>query len=100
MSSQYPVSEGQTVILKCTVIAANPNTILQWIWYKPNKSITNLSKENTYVIINITRNESGSYRCAAQNSVGTSENATVLVDVQCKYCQVRMFESCNDLKLT
>lgn len=97
MSSPSPVSEGQTVTLKCTVIAANPNTFLQWIWYKPNKSTTNLS---TYVIFNITRNESGSYKCAAQNSVGTSENATVFVDVQCKYCQVRMFVPCNDLKLT
>lgn len=81
MSSPSPVSEGQTVTLKCTVIAANPNAILQWIWYKPNKSTTNLS---TYVIFNITRNESGSYKCAAQNSVGTSENATVFVDVQYK----------------
>lgn len=100
MSSPYPVLEGKTVTLKCTVIAANPDTILQWIWYKPNSSITHLSKENTYVIYNITRNESGSYRCAAQNSVGISETATVLVDVQCKYCQLRMFEPFNDLKLT
>lgn len=90
VSRPYYVLEGQTATLKCTVIAANPNTSLQWIWYKTNSS--SILEENTYIIYEITRKESGSYGCAANNSVGTSETAEIVVDVQCKYCQLKMFD--------
>lgn len=82
VSRPYYVLEGQTATLKCTVIAANPNTSLQWIWYKTNSS--SILEENTYIIYEITRKESGSYGCAANNSVGTSETAEIVVDVQYK----------------
>lgn len=85
VSSPYIVLEGQPATLKCTVIAANPKTGLEWTWFKSDSRNTNVSDKNTYVIISITRNESGNYSCAAKNSVGTSEEAILVVDVHCKY---------------
>ena len=41
-----------------------------------------------YTIPNIQRGSSGSYSCTASNSVGTSDPATVNLDVQCMHCHV------------
>ena len=38
-----------------------------------------------YTIPKIQRGRSGSYNCTTSNNVGTSEAATINVDVQCKY---------------
>lgn len=91
VQSPYHVPEGQTAMLKCIVTKANPISGLEWIWHNSDSSTTILSDNSTYDIQRITRKESGNYSCAAKNSVGTSEAAILVVDVQCKYFQLRMF---------
>lgn len=79
----YKVIEGNTAILKCVVIAANPNEIISWKWFKQVSKV--LHNQSIYTINNIMRSDSGSYSCTARNSIGTSELATINVDVLCKY---------------
>ncbi|XP_078334109.1 neural cell adhesion molecule 1-A-like isoform X2 [Crassostrea virginica] len=81
-SSPYKVREGDTAILACTVIDANPNAIITWIWVKTDSPNYVLHNGHNYTIPSIQRGRSGSYSCTASNSVGTSEPATVYLDIQ------------------
>lgn len=74
--------------LKCTVIAANPETNITWNWFKTDSPTENLRNGPTFNISNIRREKSGSYNCTASNSVGISIAATIEVDVQCKYIYI------------
>ena len=81
--SPYRVNEGQTATLICTVTAANPNTSITWKWCKTDSPNTILYHEPNYTIPNIQRGRTGSFSCTASNSVGTSEAAVIIVEVQC-----------------
>ncbi|XP_022287174.2 nephrin-like [Crassostrea virginica] len=83
-SSPYIVKEGQTATFLCRTIDANPNTGITWRWFKTDNPNTVLHNGPNYTIPNIQRGRSGSYSCTASNTVGTSERATILVDVQYK----------------
>nr|XP_022323486.1 hemicentin-2-like isoform X4 [Crassostrea virginica] len=80
-SSPYRVEEEHTATLVCTVTAANPNTGITWRWIKTDSPSTVLHNGPSYNISNIQRGRSGSYNCTATNTVGTSEAATIYVDV-------------------
>lgn len=84
VSSPYKVLEGTTAVLWCAVIAANPNTGIMWRWFRTETPNDFLSYIPIFTISHIQRNMSGSYNCLASNSVGTSEAAVIIVDVQCK----------------
>ncbi|XP_078334121.1 kin of IRRE-like protein 3 isoform X1 [Crassostrea virginica] len=81
-SSPYRVRERETVTLMCTVSDANPNTGITWKWIKINSVDTVLHNNSYYTIYNIDRQRSGSYSCTASNAVGTSNPATITIDVQ------------------
>ena len=85
LPNPYTVTEGQTATLVCTVISANPSTFITWRWFKSDTPNTFLHTGSTYTIHNIQRGRSGSYNCTASNTVGTSEPATIEVDVQYMY---------------
>ncbi|XP_078332852.1 hemicentin-1-like isoform X2 [Crassostrea virginica] len=78
----YRVIEGQTATLICSMTTANPNSSTAWKWIKTNSPTTVLHNGPKYTIPNIQRGSSGSYSCTASNSVGTSDPATVNLDVQ------------------
>lgn len=78
------VIEGQMATLRCTVIAANPETNITWRWFKTDSPHEIFRIGPTFNISNINRDKSGSYNCTAGNSVGISIAATIEVDVQCK----------------
>nr|XP_022289450.1 hemicentin-1-like isoform X2 [Crassostrea virginica] len=84
LPSPFKVIEGQTATLECTVTAANPNTVITWRWFKTDSPNNVLHNGPSYTIPNIQRGRSGSYNCTASNTVGTSEAATVNVNVQYK----------------
>ena len=84
-SSPYKVREGQTASLSCIVTDANPNTGITWGWIKTDSLNTILYTGANYTIPNIQRGKSGSYNCTANNTIGTSEAATIYVDVLCKF---------------
>nr|XP_022287393.1 hemicentin-1-like isoform X3 [Crassostrea virginica] len=81
LPSPYTLTEGQTATLVCTVISANPSNLITWKWFKSDTPNTVLHTGSTYTIHNIQRGRSGSYNCTASNAVGTSEPATIYVDV-------------------
>ena len=83
-TSPDAVNEGQTATLMCTLINANPNTSITGRWIKTDSPSTVLHTGPYITIPNIQRGRSGSYNCLATNTVGTSEPATIYVNVQCK----------------
>lgn len=87
----YTVKEGETAELICTLIDANPKTNITWQWLKNDNVIDVMEDRDTYAITNITRSWSGSYKCFASNNAGTSEPATIVIDVQCKYVFYMIF---------
>ena len=69
--------------LECTVTDANPKT-MNWRWFKTDSPNNVLHNGPSYTLSNIQRGTTGSYSCTASNTVGTSEAATVDINVQCK----------------
>lgn len=84
-TNPYRVVEGATATLECRVTAANPNSSITWRWYNTENPSTVLQNGPTLSFPNIHRNRSGSYRCTASNSVGTSFAVSNYLDVQCEY---------------
>lgn len=81
----YNVKEGETATLECEVAAANPNTSITWKWFNASSLNDVFFNGPKYVIPNIQRNQSGSYSCTANNSIGSSEAITINMDILCKY---------------
>lgn len=84
LKSQYPIIEGQTAELECTVTNANPDTNITWKWYKSNIPGNVLYRGPIYSISNIKRDMKGSYNCTAKNSIGESLAAMINIDVHYK----------------
>ena len=84
-SSLYRVREGETATLSCTVTDANPNTGITWRWIRADSPNVIFHTGANFTISNIQREISGSFNRTASNSVGTSEAAVLIVDVQCVY---------------
>lgn len=80
---QYKVIENTTNLqLTCTVTDANP-AVTSYRWYKGNLLMSNMA---TYTIPAVLRSHTGSYKCDATNSVGTSIPSTALqLNVLCKF---------------
>ena len=83
ISNPYAVIEGRNAYLVCEVTAANPDTDIWWKWIKTDSPNAVLHTGHNYTIPNIERSRSGTYRCTASNTVGTSNAVSVDVDVQC-----------------
>ncbi|XP_078319168.1 muscle, skeletal receptor tyrosine-protein kinase-like [Crassostrea virginica] len=83
-SCPYTVKEGQTATLMCIVTDANPNTGITWRWIRADSPNVIFHTGPNFTISNIQREISGSFNCTASNSVGTSEAAVLIVDVQYK----------------
>ena len=73
------VEEGRNVTKECSVTAGTPP--LNYVW--KNVKTGQVTTEKRLTIINIKRNQSGKYRCTANNSCG-SESIGVFIDVHCK----------------
>ena len=73
------VEEGEHVTKECKVASGTPSPILFW-------KIVNTSEVIYGKLLNITkinRNQSGEYKCFANNTCG-SDSSTMFIDVQCK----------------
>lgn len=84
LKSPSPVIEGSTAEFECEVTAANPNTITTWEWFKTNTYMLLPHGQPIYKVPKIMRTDSGSYSCAARNSVDLSKLATIYIDVHYK----------------
>lgn len=72
-------------MLECILIDSNPNKGIVWKWFKVANSSYELSNKSSYIIPKTNKEDTGTYNCTADNSIGTSIAATVYLDVQCKY---------------
>ena len=80
------VEEGRNVTKECSVTAGTPP--LNYLW--KNVKTVQLTKEKLLTIINIRRNQSGEYRCIANNTCG-NESTGMFIDVHCKnLCNVSL----------
>ena len=73
------VEEGRNVTKECNVIAGTPYPNFSWMNVKTGQVI----KGKLLTIINIRRNQSGEYRCIANNTCG-NESTGMFIDVHCK----------------
>ena len=73
------VEEGRNVIKECHVTAGTPYPNVSW----RNVKTGQVTKGKLLTIINIRRNQSGEYRCIANNTCG-NESAGMFIDVHCK----------------
>jgi hypothetical protein len=72
------------VVLMCV---ADANPAAKTVWKRGGRSEI-VSLEETLQFRPVTRRNTGTYTCEAQNIVGSSEPLSVHIDVKCKYCSV------------
>ena len=73
------VEEGRNVTKECNVTAGTPPLNVSW----KNVKTGQVTKGKLLTIINIRRNQSGEYRCIANNTCGM-ESTGMFIDVHCK----------------
>ncbi|XP_045528218.1 nephrin-like [Pieris brassicae] len=83
------IAEGDDVYLECTA-RANPRPS-KFFWFKQGMQIEHNSSagvivsEQSLVLQNVIRNDSGEYKCAAQNNEGKATSNPVNLQVTCRY---------------
>ena len=82
------VEESKNVTEECNVAAGTPP--LNFVW--KNVKTGQVTKEKLLTIINIRRNQSGEYRCTANNTCG-NESTGMFIDVQCKIILMAFFDT-------
>ena len=73
------VEEGRSVIKECNVTAGTPSLNVSW----KNAKTGQVTNGKLLTIINIRRNQSGEYRCIANNTCG-NESTGMFINVHCK----------------
>ena len=73
------VEEGRNVAKECNVTAGTPP--LNYLW--KNMKTGKVTEGKLLTIIDIRRNQSGEYRCTANNTCG-NESTGMFIDVHCK----------------
>ena len=73
------VQEGRNVTKECSVTSGTPP--LNYFW--KNVKTDQVTTEKRLTIIDIRRNQSGEYRCTANNTCG-NESKGMFIDVHCK----------------
>ena len=84
-----PVTEGDNVTLSCNA-SGDPLSTITWTRNGSvlNSSVPRISlgaKSRELTITNISRTDSGEYRCVANNSEGTNISHPATLDVKCKF---------------
>ena len=80
------VEEGRNVTKECNVTAGTPPLNVSW----KNVKTGQVTKEKLLTIIRIRRNQSGEYRCIANNTCG-NVSTTMFINVQCKIIHMAFF---------
>ena len=69
------------------------------LWYKAGESTSSPQYKEQLVFDPITKQQAGDYVCAAENSVGRSEEAVTSVQVLCKFLSLTSCVSPSDLSV-
>ena len=76
-------NDPATITLSCSA-DGNPTPTVNWTRVFDGSDSDVLSTGNSYVINN-NRNNAGTYRCKADNGIGSAINQTIRVTVNCEY---------------
>ena len=84
-----PVTEGDNVTLSCNA-SGNPVPTISWtrdgsLISSGDQRISFEAGNRRLTITNVSRVDSGEYRCVADNSEGNDTSHATTLDVQCKY---------------
>jgi len=74
------IQEGKNVTLYCKV-TGHPTPKITWT---KDSSLEVLIEAESFVILNVTRQQAGYYVCTARNGIGTSANTTLTLTVHCR----------------
>ena len=84
-----PVTEGNNVTLSCN---ASGNPVPAISWTRDGSTVSSGDQRISFeagnrrlAITNVSRADSGEYRCVADNSEGSDTSNATTLDVQCKY---------------
>ena len=86
VSNDQVACEGSLVTLSCNA-TGKPTPNISWTKVEDNGTDSAPLPPlvgGKYVLSNIQRSANGTYRCTADNGVGTPDNRTVSVKVECK----------------
>ena len=74
------IQEGKNVTLYCKV-TGHPTPKITWT---KDGSLGVLIGAESFVILNVNRQQAGYYVCTARNGIGTSANTTLTLTVHCR----------------
>ena len=77
-------SEPAMITLTCSA-DGNPAPTVTWTRVFDNGSDSDVLFTGNHYVINNNRNNAGTYRCKADNSIRSAINQTIRVTVNCKY---------------
>ena len=85
-SSDQVVVEGDpaTITLSCSA-DGNPTPKVSWTRVLDNASDSDVPFTGNSYVINKNRNNAGTYRCEADNGIGSAINQTIRVTIYCEY---------------
>ena len=94
-SSDQTVSEGSDLTLFCNA-TGKPAPNVTWTRVLQNGTDGDVEFfGNPWVIVNISRTATGTYRCTAYNGIGNPVNHSLYVNVTCKYKHVNLSKTRN-----
>lgn len=76
------------VHLMCSVIDANPNTDLKFVWTKDG---TQIGTRQNYTIVSVDNADRGTYTCTCSNTAGASAPASVIVNLLGEYSMGKLY---------
>lgn len=77
-------------------ITGNPPPDVLWMRGSANSVLT---RNNTVMLQNVTRTDSGLFQCYAWNGIGKNASSKVTVDVLCEYRGTAYMYEANHVKL-
>ena len=84
VSGDEVVVEGEpSITLEC-IAEGEPTPDIAWTKVYANGSDSGVLGTGTQFVLETSRNNSGKYRCTADNEIGTAPNHTMKVEVNCK----------------
>lgn len=84
VSGDVVVVEGDPSITSWCMAVGEPTPDIAWTKVYANGSDSGVLGTGTQFVLETNRNNSGKYRCTADNGIGTAPNHTMKVEVNCK----------------